>query len=204
MVHTAASLSADVITNVVAIGLLAIIFNLFIQKTKITKTQIYLLIGMSILVGLTKSTNLILLLMLLFLPDVRFSTKYNVKKIPVNIQRIMLLAGVGLFSIISIFVWSKLYGTSPVDLTAKSPLTDNPFYFLTILENTFIDPFIGYNDIVFRGTIGEFSSFKYHLPTFAIVTGYLLLLTTLLYQKQQKQHSKITVRLWELHFWLGF
>lgn len=195
MVHTAASLSADVITNVSAIALIATIFNLFTQKTKITRKQYFLLVAVSIFVALTKSTNLIILLPLVFLPRERFSNKYNHKLIPLNIEKLVLLIGIGIFSIISIIIWSKLYGAAPVDLTAKSAVSDNPFYFLTILENTYLDPFIGYNDIVFRGTIGEFSSFKYHLPTFAVVSGYLILFSTLLYHKQPKQQN-MSVRLW--------
>ena len=53
--------------------------------------------------------------------------------------------------------------------------------------NTYISPTIGYTDVVLRGSVGDFSSFKYHLPLFILIPLFSLLFLSLLHYNKKDQ-----------------
>ena len=189
MIHMAASLSSDCMTNIAIFTITAFTLNLFIQKDKLSYKQTAALICIGVFLALTKSVNALLLFPLLFLPKRLFSPNKN-KRLLFNIQKWTILAVTGIAAIISIIIWQKIYG-QPLLTTgaAHNPLHSNPLKFIAILFNTYISPTIGYTDVVLRGSVGEFSSFKYHLPLFVLIPLFSLLLLSLIhYNKKIKSY----------------
>lgn len=187
MVHMASSLSSDCMTNVAVFTITAFILNLFTQKDKLSYKQTIALICIGVFLTLTKSVNALLLFPLLFLPKRLFSPNKN-KRLPFNIQKWTILVVTGITAIISILIWQKIYG-QPLLTTgaAHNPLHSNPLKFIAILFNTYISPTIGYTDTVLRGSVGEFSSFKYHLPLFILIPLFSLLFLSLLHYNKKDQ-----------------
>ena len=187
MVHMASSLSSDCVTNVAVFTITALIINLFTQKDKISNKQIATLLFIGMVLTLTKSINALLLFPLIFLPKHLFSPNKN-KKIPFNIQKWIILTSIGAIAIVSILIWQKIYG-QPLLTTgaAHNPLHSNPLKFIAILFNTYISPTIGYADVVLRGSVGDFSSFKYHLPLFILIPLFSLLSLSLLHYNKKDQ-----------------
>ena len=187
MVHMASSLSSDCMTNVAVFTITAFILNLFTQKDKLSHKQTIALICTGVFLTLTKSVNALLLFPLLFLPKRLFSPNKN-ERLPFNIQKWTILVVTGIAAIISILIWQKIYG-QPLLTTgaAHNPLHSNPLKFIAILFNTYISPTIGYADVVLRGSVGDFSSFKYHLPLFILIPLFSLLFLSLLHYNKKDQ-----------------
>lgn len=176
-IHTAASLSYDTFNIIAIFAFIALMLNLYIQKRTATTKQILLLFLLSILLTTAKTSNLVLLPLVFILPLSLF--KKHPTKYSDILNKLLVTFGIILASIICMFLWKTISG---VELTNDAPnrVSENPFYFLVILYNTYVNPFLGYNDVVTRGIVGEFSSFKYHLPTFLVVTSYGLIAFALL------------------------
>ena len=187
MVHMASSLSSDCMTNVAVFTITAFILNLFTQKDKLSHKQTIALICTGVFLTLTKSVNALLLFPLLFLPKRLFSPNKN-ERLPFNIQKWTILVVTGIAAIISILIWQKIY-SQPLLTTgaAHNPLHSNPLKFIAILFNTYISPTIGYTDVVLRGSVGDFSSFKYHLPLFILIPLFFLLFLSLLHYNKKDQ-----------------
>ena len=184
MIHMAASLSSDVATNVAIFTIAAITLNLFSQKTKISRNQFVALLSIAAVLALTKPVNAILLLPLIFLPRRLFVN--NNKNLPFNVRKWLMLISLGLVALVSLIVWQKIYNAPLVNSAGvENPLHANPLKFLIILFNTYINPKIGYTDVVFRGLIGEFSSFSYRLPLFILTPSFALLFISLLKNNKQ-------------------
>ncbi len=182
MIHTAGSLSADTINNVIVMATLAYIINLFVQSKKLSRNQFITLLLLSVMLALTKQTNLVLLLPLAALPsklfkknDVRFDLPFNIRKwLAIGA---ILFAGAATVIIAYKFLGSMLfYSDSP-----ENPLFNDPLRFFLIAYNTYINPTIGYGDLLIRGIVGEFSAFRYHLPTFIVFAQFVGLLIALFY-----------------------
>lgn len=182
-IHSAASLSADTMNNVIVLAFAAFVFNLCLQKQKISNKQILVLLSLSGLLALTKLTNVVLLLPLVFLPVRLFAE--NRTKLPFNIQKWGLAVMCGVFGLLLVVVWQEIYGSSVIETTEDNLLTSNPFYFLTILSNTYLNPFIGYGDAVVQGIVGGFASYKYHLPIFVTFLCFLTLFIALLHKDKK-------------------
>ena len=197
MIHMAASLSSDAMTNVAVFTIAAAIINLFVQKSQLSRRQVIALLGISALLALTKSVNVLLLAPLAFLPADLFSKNKN-QKIPFNIRKWSLLCGVGIVAVACIIVWQKIYGAPLISSSGiENPLHANPLKFIAVLFNTYINPVVGYTDVVLRGSIGEFSSFQYHLPLFVLIISFSLFFLSLLKdnKKDQKELNKHAGRL---------
>lgn len=187
MVHMAASLSSDCVTNVAVFVITALTLNLFTQKDKLSHKQTVALICIGVFLTLTKSINALLLFPLIFLPKHLFKANKN-KNIPFSIQKWIILIVVGITAIASLLIWQKIFG-QPLLTTgaAHNPLHSNPLKFIQILFNTYMNPTIGYTDIVLRGSVGDFSSFKYHLPLFVLIPLFSLLFLSLLHYNKKDQ-----------------
>ncbi len=181
MIHTAGSVSADTMNSIVVLASLAFIFNLFIQKEKLSYKQIVTIVVIALLLTLTKPTNTVLLLPLVVLPAQLF--KPNKKKLPFNVQKWLLLILCGLTVLLFAYLSQKLLGSSLfIGEPVNNPLKSDPLRFFYILYNTYINPVLGYGDMLLRGVVGEFSSFQYHVPTIVLFVEFGLLALTLIYK----------------------
>jgi uncharacterized membrane protein len=186
MIHLAASLSSDVVNNIVVLGAIAFMFNLFCQKTPLLKKQIISLVVVACALALTKLTNLILLLPLVFLPTRLF--KPNTTTARFNLQKWSLILIALVLCILSTFAWQKIYGASLVTAApVANPLSEHPHHFIKVVFNTYINPFIEYGDKVLRGIVGEFASFSFRLPSFVIFMELLLFVFVLLHKNKQEE-----------------
>ena len=187
MIHMAASLSSDCMTNVAVFTITAFTLNLFTQKNKLSHKQTVVLVCIGVFLTLTKSVNSLLLFPLLFLPKRLFSPNKN-KRLPFNARKWAILAVTGITAIISILIWQKIYG-QPLLTTgaAHNPLHSNPLKFITILFNTYINPRLPVSDDIIRGIIGAFSAFKYGLPLFVLIPSFSLLSLSLLHYNKKDQ-----------------
>lgn len=193
-IHIAASLSYDVVNNVIVLAFAMFLFNLFTQINIISKKQIIGLLCLSCLLALTKLTNIFLLLPLVFLP-VKLFEKNSIKKVPFNIKKWSLGLLCAIFVAICIIGWQKISGSHITNDMTGNPILQNPLHFLQILSATYINPFIGYNDIIVRGIVGEFASFRYHLPTFMVIFCFLILIITLLHRDKFEEKAMRNVSL---------
>lgn len=195
IVHGAGSLTGDTVNNVIILGFITYIFNLFIQKTIMSKKQIIILFVMSILLATTKITNLVLLLPILFLPnDILPVIRLRSKRIPKNLLRLIAGAICGILAIATVVGWTHVYGSSITgNFTAVNQVAEKPYRFLKILFNTYVNPDIilggvSYGDWLLRGTVGSFASFKYHLP-YGIVYMIVGLLTLIGFKKSDSSEK---------------
>lgn len=184
MVHTAASLSGDVVNNIAVMTFIALTLNLFTQKTLLKKKQIALLFGLGSLLALTKSVNLLLLAPLVFLPSTLFKPNVKLKKLPFNIQKWSIGILLVVFSVLALFTWQAAYGASTLSTPHSTQLTSVADS-IRILFNTYLNPTIGYTDFIFKGIAGSFSSYKYNLPLFVLSISMLVFAFALLVKTKE-------------------
>ena len=187
MIHLSASLSGDCMANIAIFTTVAALLNLFSQKRPMTRRQQFLIVFIFCFSILTKSVSILLLFPLIFLPKHLFSPNKN-KKIPFNVQKWSLIIFASVLAGLCLMLWLQIY-TQPLLTTgaAHNPLHSNPLKFIAILFNTYISPTIGYADVVLRGSVGDFSSFKYHLPLFILIPLFSLLFLSLLHYNKKDQ-----------------
>lgn len=185
MVHMSGTLTGDVVNNLIVLGFISYIFNLFVQKTAMTRRQAGVLLTLAGLLAVTKPTNLVLLLPILFLPKKTLPVvELHNKKISTFAIRMTIATLSGLLALGVLFTWMQIQHNSALlgDAGAKNPIIENPLFFLEIIFNTYINPDIilggiSYSDWLMRGAVGSFASFRYHLP-FSLV---FLLLTVFVF-----------------------
>ena len=197
MVHSAGTLSADVMNAVVLLGFTAYVFNLFVQTKVMSMKQVVVLLMLSSLLATTKMTNVVLLLPILFLPR-RILPIIRTKKgdIPKVAVRFGLGAAAGVMALIMLFLWSTLHGGDTTGATtADNPVAKNPIYMINVLFNTYIDPtnsfggLTSYGDWLIRGAVGSFTSFNYSLP-FGVVLLVVALLAFILLRSDKFEDTK--------------
>lgn len=171
-IHAAASLSYDTFNFIAILAFVALILNLVIQKTTITRRQLSALTILALLMVTAKTSNAVLLLLLTTLPLSLFNDSYS--KQSSLIKKILLIGAITFASFISIYLWQSISNSTIPEIGTTNRVSENPLYFFVILYNTYINPFLGYSDIITRGVVGEFSSFKYHLPSYLVIASYLL------------------------------
>lgn len=172
MVHMAGTLSGDVVNNLIILGFISYIFNLFVQKTSMTKKQVGILLILAALLAAAKPTNLPLLLPILFLPKkVLPVVKLRKWKASPRIARLLmaLLSGGAAIAVLVAWMYIRNATTLLDDTGFKNPIEENPVYFIQVLFNTYINPDVmvggvSYSDWLLRGVAGSFASFRYHLP----------------------------------------
>lgn len=178
MIHTTGTLSGDLMNNVIVIAAIAYILNLFTVQKLLSTKQIVILMSLFLLIALTKPTNVIVMLFGIFLPSSIF-VRQRFRRLFPSFHKWAII-GIG-FLLAALIVAGWYFFFSPGTVSATdNPVKHNPLFFVTILVNTYLNPFLGYGDIVMRGVVGEFASFRYHLPTFMVVISFLLLLLSLL------------------------
>ncbi len=197
-IQQAASLSADATTIGTAFITIALIERLFMQKEKLNKKQLALLIVLSIVIGLSKPTNAILLAPLVLLPTRIFS------KLKIKFGVVATLLLICFISICSWYLsikhaYGNLNSASAIGLEGVDPiaqtkyLLQEPFSFFETLFRTYV--FEGFGGIptaefYLTSMYGVFSWLTYKLPLAFILMGYTLLLTAFLYVENKDLDSK--------------
>ena len=184
-IHAASSLSYDTFNTVVLFSLIAIVLTFFGQKKALSKKQLILLVLFSLLASMAKSSNTLVLLLMFALPLRLF--KYQRAKFSPIANKLMIIFGILILSLLSIVIWQKVSGSSITEVSMENHLSNNPLYIVVILYNTYINPFFGYTDIFVRGVVGEFSSFQYHLPTYLVILSFGLITFSLLLKNDFEQ-----------------
>lgn len=182
LINTASSLSGDVMNNLIVLGFIVYLFNLYTQKEKMNHRQLAELIALSMLLAATKSTNVILLLLVLFLPA-RITPKVTLRGVrPSNLITRVGIISLAVFATLMVFTaWSAIYNEPTVAaLGATNPILENPRRLLNVLYNSYINPDIMFGGVVFadwlfRSVIGSFTSFQYHLPYYLVVVIFSLM-----------------------------
>ena len=187
MIHLAASLSGDSMTNIAIFTAIAATLNLFCQKSPLTRQQQLLIIAVACLLILTKSVTILLLSPVIFLPKRLFvpDKKSKISFIP---QKWLVLSAAAILAGLCLIAWLHVY-TQPLLTTGAphNPLHSNPFKFIQILFNTYLNPNLPVSDDILRGVIGAFSAFKYGLPLFILLPSFSLLFLSLLHYNKKDQ-----------------
>ncbi len=204
LLHMASSLSGDVVNNVIILGFITYLFNLFIQKKQMTRYQLVALTIFSMFLATTKPTNAILLFPILFLPaKIIPQIAVKGKDIPKSLTRLGIAFGTGVLVILVITLWAFIYKDPTIVVTANvNPVAERPYRIIKILFNTFINPdiIVGgvvYGDWLLRSAVGSFSSFGYHLPFYTIPMVAVLVVIVGLASKpnEEKLVSKVATRM---------
>ena len=187
MIHLAASLSGDSVTNIAIFTAIAATLNFFSQKSPLTRQQQLLIIAIACLSILTKSVTILLLSPVIFLPKRLFvpDKKSKISFIP---QKWLVLSAAAILAGLCLIAWLHVY-TQPLLTTGTphNPLHSNPLKFIQILFNTYLNPNLPVSDDILRGVIGAFSAFKYGLPLFILLPSFSLLFLSLLHYNKKDQ-----------------
>lgn len=165
MIHLSSTITADTVNNVLVLGFISYVFSLMVSKNKYTKKQIGILLCLYVMLSFTKIHNLALLPLLLLIPTKNLP--FEIMK-STRIAKYTLIFSAGIISLLSIVLWQTI---SRIDVVPDAMLSDNPLirqplFFFVVLFNTYINPFVGYTNLVSESVVDAFSSFKYSLPSF--------------------------------------
>jgi uncharacterized membrane protein len=194
-IQEAASLSPDVMNVGLAFLTIAVIHGLFFQTSKVTHRQFLLLLLLAAGLGLTKQTNFLLLLPIVFVPGRLFASLRQ------RIGFIIGTLGMGFVMMLAWYVTIKLvyndlnYATA-IGLQGVNQLDQlkyvlgHPLAFVATLFRTFV--FEGFRgiptgDFLWTSMYGYFSWFTYKLPLSFIMLGYAMLFITLLHRPPSEE-----------------
>lgn len=195
-IHQAASLSSDAITIGAALFAVAYIHRLFLSKKKLNRESISILVVITLVLCLTKPTNVVLLVPLLFLPTRLFEN---------NRQRLLTVAsliGTGLFVAGGWYLVGKLLHYdmhfSPYDADTTRQLQyilQHPFEYLKVLFETYVysganGSGVMFQEFFFGSFVGYFSWLSYKLPMSSILLAYSALFIALFYREPTKLLKK--------------
>jgi uncharacterized membrane protein len=187
-IQQAASLSADGVTYVATFAIIAFFLNLATQKTTVTRRQLVTLLLLSAALTLSKIPNVVLLLLIPFLPSHLFN--YQFSKVSPLLKAVVIkwatfFAAV-VFGLLCALIWQKIYGQPLVSSLAGNPIPHHPWQFISILFHTYVymDPKAtlygftglgGFGDFILSSAVGGFATYRYWLPEILIFTCYALL-----------------------------
>lgn len=179
-IQQAASLSSDVMTMGIAFVWVAIIGNMYLQKEHISKKQWIIALILAVCLALTKQTNVVLLLPLLFIPKRAF------KGIGHKYRFVASVFGAGVSAILLWFLVMKLNnynlqitGDTTVNQAGQiNFLLHQPLSFISTILHTYIAPSA---DFFIISMHSMFSWIVYRLPLSFIVFGYAGLLIAFMY-----------------------
>lgn len=194
-IQEAASLSTDVMTIGLAFVTIALIHNLFLQRHTITKKQYLTLVLLAVGLGLTKQTNLILLLPLILLPKAVLGSFWRRIGLAASIIGAGFLVAVAWYATITLSHYDLDYanalGIGHIDQAAQLQyIISHPVSFIETLFRTYVfEGFKGFAlpDFFWASMYGYFSVFLYKLPIPFIALGYTTLLLALLYRGADRQ-----------------
>jgi uncharacterized membrane protein len=198
-IQQAASLSSDVMTIALAFLTISLIHGLFLQPNAISKKQGILLIMLAIMLGLTKQTNVILLLPVFFLP-LRLFGDWKRKTLFIATVYITALASLLSWYLVTVHLHYDIK-FSPYNVNQAEQLSlvlQHPLGFLKLLFHTFVyegthGSGIFMADFFMSSLVGFFSWLSYKLPLFFIITEYILLFISLLYRDEKNESDNRSV-----------
>ncbi|HRP61494.1 MAG TPA: DUF2142 domain-containing protein [Vicingus sp.] len=191
-IQQAASMSSDVMTLGVVFISIATITRIFFQQNKVTKRQFIFLCIMSILLGLTKPTNLTVLILLLFVPKIKFNNNFD------KFKKILAILLLGVLFEILWLIGTKYagYNNNYQEILGLSqgikPIEQLKYIFFNPLEfaETFLRSFVYEGtkstptpDFYIESMFGYMSLLSYKIPNFFMVLAYIGLFIALLYDK---------------------
>lgn len=186
-IQQAASLSSDVMTIGLSFLTIAFVHNLFLQNHLLNRKQLTTLVGFAVGLGLTKQTNLVLLLSVLFLPKSLFASYFR-KFITVGlVMSCGIVAALLWYLIIKANHYQLDYLISDGTVNQAGQLKHilkHPVSFLAVIFRTYVFPglhAVPTADFYWLSLYGYFSLLIYKLPLFFIWLGYTPLLIATLY-----------------------
>lgn len=198
-IQQAASLSTDVMTIGLDFVTIAFMQRLFFQKTLLQKKQLVYLVLLALGLSLTKQTNILLLLPLLFLPRRLFTDRVRGWVVRLGIIAFSAVVALGWYAVVKLLHYETDY-SSIVGVHANvQPIAQlkfiltHPLGFAKTLFKTYI--FEGFHagplaDFYWTSMYGYFSFFFYKLPVPFISLGYSVLLVALLYRSKDESANE--------------
>lgn len=162
LIQQAGSLSYDVINVIVVFAWMALMINLFTQRTRITRPQSLLMAALTVALVFTKLSNAILLV---FLPFVLFNkTLLPRKSLRVPLSKRTSLTIACLFGAAVIII-----GLVVLDIVLSSKGIGS-WQFAKVLFNTFFRPEVNtqLDPIITSGIVGNFGWLWYRLPEWLV------------------------------------
>lgn len=194
MIHQAASLSYDVVNIVVIFAWIAMLINLSIQKTTITKKQIAKIVIIGVIITLTKPSNILLLALLLFLPNKTYKNtkiflyiKNLMPQIKISKKSIYIITSIlfTLFLLFGIYLFDIYLDRHGVSFETFAKALFNTFFRTDI--NTQLDP------IVTTGIVGHFGWLWYKLPEWLVIIHLSIFGIVLLGEKTPKVSLRFAI-----------
>lgn len=169
LIHQAGSLSYDALTIVAIFSFVALMFNLYTQKTSVTKNQVILLILLSVALLITKQSNIILLILVPFLPRSLYTNTRLWQLVTTKISPRLFIAfgAIAALGLVALFVivankYAAGHSTGIVDL-------------LKIVFRTYTGTNPELNNIVTTGIVGNFSWNYYRFPEWVVILNAITL-----------------------------
>ena len=202
-IQEAASLSTDVLTIGLAFVTIAFLHSLFLQKRPVSMPQYIYIALLAVGLGLTKQTNVIFLLPVIFLPKSILPSVWRKVGLIACGLGVGILTAIGWYAIIKFqhyeLDYSKTIGIANIDQIAQlKHVIGHPLSFAKTLFRTYV--FGGFHvaslpDFYWVSMYGFFSLFSYQLPIPFIALGYTVLLVAFLNNGDGAQRLKLTIRL---------
>lgn len=183
MIQQAGSLSYDSINVIAIFAWMALMINIFTQKTPLASRQLFLIAMIGIALVLTKFSNILLLSLLIFIPPSTYAqTKLGIllrKFYPVNIKKRTLT----LVAIASAIILATAFA-GLLRMYLHSHGISGP-QFAEALFNTYFRPEVNQqlDPIITSGIVGNFGWLWYRLPEWLVIIHLMVLLIILLGEK---------------------
>jgi len=189
-IQQAASLSIDVMTMGIAFIWIALIHNMYLQREKISKKQWIIALVLAIGLALTKQSNIVLLLPLLFLPIGIFKNIWHKWRFILSIFGAGVLAAILWFVVMGLNHYNlQLRGDAPVDQIGQiNFLLQHPLHFISVLLHTYVGPSVSF---YITSMHSMFSWLKYDLPLSFVALGYSGLLMAFMYNDEANDSKLI-------------
>lgn len=180
-IQQAASLSSDVMTMGIAFIWIALISNIYLQKENISKKQWVVALVLAIGLGLTKQTNIVLLLPLLFIPVRIFNNNWHKFRFVISVFSAGVLATALWFIIMQINHYNlQISKDTLVNQAGQITfLIQQPLHFIVTLWHTYVTGAL--SDFYITSMHSVFSWITYRLPLSFVVFGYAGLLVAFIY-----------------------
>ncbi len=190
-IQQAASLSGDVMTIGLCVLWISLLGNIYVRTRIINSKQILYMSLLSVGLILTKQTNALLLIGLLFIPAANFKNIWHKFRAIGLVAICAIIAGLAWYILLSGIHYNYNYPLPSEVLINQSAqlkvVLHNPGVFAIALIHEYI--FEGFHsiggvspDFLIVSMHSFFSSFSYKLPLLFCITGYIGLIMALLYK----------------------
>lgn len=178
MIQQAASVSYDPINTLAIFAWLAFIINIATQPARPTRAQVVIGVLLIVFLLLSKSNNALLLALLFAIPVQKFTVTNGF--IRLRSSKYWSFIKYGAAAAFILVTCTIVYAMS-VKLLAGQEF--HPRRLWDVLLNTYIWGDLALIDVTTIGVIGQFSNFYYHIPVWAIIITFVVLIIVMLYEK---------------------